>query len=46
MSEVLDAVRDLKLDDHLFQNVKFYVSGKAREKVMQTVYVYMINYAC
>jgi len=33
MSEVLDAVQDLKLDDHLFQNVKFYVSGKAREKV-------------
>lgn len=33
MSEVLDAVQDLKLDDNLFQNVKFYVSGKAREKV-------------
>jgi len=33
MSEILDAVQDLKLDDHLFKNVKFYVSGKAREKV-------------
>lgn len=33
MSEVLDAVQDLKLDDHLFQNVKFYVSGKASDKV-------------
>lgn len=29
----MNAVQDLKLDDHLFQNVKFYVSGKAREKV-------------
>jgi len=29
----VNAVQDLKLDDHLFQNVKFYVSGKAREKV-------------
>jgi hypothetical protein len=33
MSEVLDSVQDLKLDDPLFQNVKFYVSGKALEKV-------------
>jgi hypothetical protein len=33
MSEVLDAVQDLKLDELLFGNVKFYVSGKAEEKV-------------
>lgn len=47
MSEVFDAVQDLKLDDRLFQNVKFYVSGKAHEKVrMQTVCVCMMNPAC
>jgi hypothetical protein len=33
MSEVLDAVQDLKLEEVLFRNVKFYVSGKADEKV-------------
>jgi hypothetical protein len=33
MSEIWDAVQDLKLEDRLFQNVKFYVSGKAHEKV-------------
>jgi hypothetical protein len=33
MSEVLDAVQDLKLVEPLFQNVKFYVSGKAQQKV-------------
>jgi hypothetical protein len=33
MSEVLDAVQDLKLEEALFRNIKFYVSGKADEKV-------------
>lgn len=40
MSEVLDAVQDLKLNEPLFRNVKFYVSGKAHEKVnMNGVYL-------
>jgi hypothetical protein len=43
MSLVLDAVQDLKLVDPLFQNVKFYVSGKAHEKVSEVHYVLMTS---
>jgi hypothetical protein len=37
MSEVLGAVQNLQLVDPLFQNVKFFVSGKANEKVNEVL---------
>jgi hypothetical protein len=46
MNEVLDAVQDLKLDEPVFRNVKFYVSGKAHEKVnVNCVYSPVFSYS-
>ena len=33
MNDILSVLEDLKIEEPLFQNVKFYVSGNAHEKV-------------